>query len=129
MVFGIVFIFSYQNMMFLKQRDNDYTPERIQPSQVMSRVGPGGASGKEPAYQCKRHKRLEFDPWVGKILWRRKWQPTPVFLPGESQPKGSQASCGVWIEDSGFLSRPCRMLLLVYDFLEVDHLSQVLLVA
>ena len=24
------------------------------------------------------------DPWVGKILWRRKWQPTPVFLPGES---------------------------------------------
>ena len=28
--------------------------------------------------------RLEFDPWVRKILWRRKWQPTPVFLPGES---------------------------------------------
>ena len=25
-----------------------------------------------------------FDPWVGKILWRRAWQPTPVFLPGES---------------------------------------------
>ena len=25
------------------------------------------------------------DPWVRKILWRRKWQPTPVFLPGESQ--------------------------------------------
>ena len=25
-----------------------------------------------------------FDPWVGKIPWRRKWQPTPVFLPGES---------------------------------------------
>ena len=28
-------------------------------------------------------KRPGFDPWVGKILWRRKWQPTPVFLPGE----------------------------------------------
>ena len=27
---------------------------------------------------------LGFDPWVGKIPWRRKWQPTPVFLPGES---------------------------------------------
>ena len=27
---------------------------------------------------------LRFDPWVGKIPWRRKWQPTPVFLPGES---------------------------------------------
>ena len=25
-----------------------------------------------------------FNPWVGKILWRRKWQPTPVFLPGKS---------------------------------------------
>ena len=28
---------------------------------------PGGASGKEPAYQCRRHKRRNFDPWVGKI--------------------------------------------------------------
>ena len=28
--------------------------------------------------------RLKFDPWVGKIPWRRAWQPTPVFLPGES---------------------------------------------
>ena len=32
-----------------------------------------------PAMQGPR-----FDPWVGKISWRRKWQPTPVFLPGES---------------------------------------------
>ena len=38
-------------------------------------------SCKESARQCRRHG---FDPWVGKILWRRKWQPTPVFLPGES---------------------------------------------
>ena len=29
-------------------------------------------------------ERPEFDPWVGKIPWRREWQPTPVFLPGES---------------------------------------------
>ena len=28
-------------------------------------------------------KRPGFDPWVGKIPWRRAWQPTPVFLPGE----------------------------------------------
>ena len=39
-------------------------------------------SGKESACQCRRHR---FDPWIGKILGRRKWQPTPVFLPGESQ--------------------------------------------
>ena len=29
-------------------------------------------------------QNLEFNPWVGKIPWRRKWQPTSVFLPGES---------------------------------------------
>ena len=41
------------------------------------------ASGKESACQCRRRKKHEFDTWVRKILWRRKWQPTPVFLPGE----------------------------------------------
>ena len=45
---------------------------------------PGGANGKELAHQCKRQKRHGFDPWVRKIPWRRSWQPTPVFLPGES---------------------------------------------
>ena len=48
------------------------------------RGSPGGASGIEPAYQCRRHKRHEFDPWGGKILWRRASQSTLVFLPGES---------------------------------------------
>ena len=41
------------------------------------------SAGKEPTCQCRTHKRHEFDPWVGKIPWRRKWQPTPVFLPGK----------------------------------------------
>ena len=45
---------------------------------------PGGASGKEPACQRRRFKRHGFDPWVGKIPWRRAWPFTPVFLPGES---------------------------------------------
>jgi len=45
---------------------------------------PGGASGKEPPCQCRRCKRHGFYPWVRKIPWRRAWQPTPVFLPGES---------------------------------------------
>ena len=43
----------------------------------------GHTSGKESACQCKRHKRRKFSPSVGKILWRRKWQLTPVFLPGK----------------------------------------------
>ena len=43
-----------------------------------------GNSGKEPFCQGKRRERRGCDPWVGKIPWRRTWQPTPVFLPGES---------------------------------------------
>ena len=46
--------------------------------------GLNGASGKEHACQCRRHKRHGFDPWVRKITFRRAWQPAPVFLPGES---------------------------------------------
>ena len=53
---------------------------------------PGGTSGKEPACQCGRRKRCGFDPWVGKIPWRRKWQLTPVFLPGESHGQRSKIS-------------------------------------
>ena len=41
---------------------------------------PGWLSGKEPSCQCRK---FGFDPWVRKISWRRKWQPTPVFLLGE----------------------------------------------
>ena len=37
---------------------------------------PGGISGKESSCQCRRHKRLRFDPRVRKIPWRRTWQPT-----------------------------------------------------
>ena len=52
---------------------------------------PGGVSCKEPACQCRRHKRYGFDPWVGEIPWRRAWQPTAVFLPGESHGQKSPA--------------------------------------
>ena len=44
---------------------------------------PGGASGKEPACQCRRHKRRGFDPWVRKTPWRRKWQHTHVISSGK----------------------------------------------
>ena len=44
---------------------------------------PGGSSGKEPTCPSRRHKRCEFNPWVRKIPWKRAWQLTSVFLPGE----------------------------------------------
>ena len=45
---------------------------------------PGGTNGKEAICQCRRCRRLRFYPSVGKMPWRRAWQPTPVFLPGDS---------------------------------------------
>ena len=46
---------------------------------------PGGSDGKASAYNA----RPGFDPWVGKIPWRRKWQTTPVPLPGKSHGRRS----------------------------------------
>ena len=43
-----------------------------------------------------------FDPWVGKIPWRRKWQPTPGFLPGKSHGQRSLAGYSPWgLKESG----------------------------
>ena len=57
---------------------------------------PGGTSGKEPIYQCRKNKKHRFNPWVRKIPWRRSWQPTPVFLPGASHGQRSLAGYSPW---------------------------------
>ena len=49
-------------------------------------VFPGGASDKEPACQCRR---CEFDPWVGRIPWRRARQPITVVLPKNPMNRGT----------------------------------------
>ena len=54
---------------------------------------PRWLSGKESPCQSRR---CRFDPWVRKISWRRKWQPTPVFLPGESPGQRSLAGYSPW---------------------------------
>ena len=46
--------------------------------------------------QCWRRKRCRLDPWVGKIPWRRAWQPTQVFLPREFHGQRSLAGCSPW---------------------------------
>ena len=43
-----------------------------------------------------RRKRPGFDPWVRKIPWRRAWQPTPAFLPGESHGQRSLVGYSPW---------------------------------
>ena len=50
---------------------------------------PDGSVVKNLPPRCRRHR---LDPWVRKIPWRRKWQPTPVFLPGE--PPGQRSLVG-----------------------------------
>ena len=55
---------------------------------------PGGI--KELTCQCRRHKGRGFDPWVGKIPWRRAWQPTPVFLPAESHGQKGLSGYSPW---------------------------------
>ena len=57
---------------------------------------PRRRGGKESPCQCRRHRRHGFDPWVGKILWRRKWQPTLVFLPGKFHGQQSLAVYNPW---------------------------------
>ena len=52
-----------------------------------------------PAVQETR--RLQFDPWVGKIPWRRKWQPATVFLPGEFHGQRSLVGYSLQIQQHG----------------------------
>ena len=53
---------------------------------------PGGSVAKEPTCPCRKCRRCTFDPWIGKISWRKKWQPIPIALPGKFH--GQQSRVG-----------------------------------
>ena len=57
---------------------------------------PRWQSGKESTRKCRRHKRFRFNPWVGKIPWKRKWQHTPVFLAGRPHGQRSLEGYSPW---------------------------------
>ena len=57
---------------------------------------PGGTSGKEPIWQCRRYKRRGYDPWVRKIPWGSKCQLTLVFLLGEFHVQRSLVGYSLW---------------------------------
>ena len=84
---------------------------------------PGSTSGKEPACQCGRHKRHGFDPWVGKIPWRRAWQPTTVFLPEEFlQDRGAWWATVHMVSNSWtWLKRPNMQTHLKSTLISNDH--------
>ena len=54
------------------------------------------SQGKAPTWQCRGRKRLKVDPCFGEIPWRRKQQPTPVFLPGKSHGQRSLVGYSPW---------------------------------
>ena len=57
---------------------------------------PGGAGRKESACKCRSPKKRTLKPWVKKMPWRRKRQPTPVSLPGESHGQKSLVGHSPW---------------------------------
>ena len=59
---------------------------------------PSWSSSKESAYQSRR---CTFDFWVGRITCKRKWQRTPIFLPGKSHEQGSLAGYSPWAHRVG----------------------------
>ena len=66
----------------LRSRSPRTTPDQSRINGIHKVLGlPCGLDGKQPACECRRTR---FNLWVGKIPWRRKWPPTPVFLPGRS---------------------------------------------
>ena len=60
---------------------------------------PGGSVGKESTCNARDTGDCRFDPLVGKILWRRAWQPTPVFLPGEFHGQRGLVGYGPWVHN------------------------------
>ena len=54
---------------------------------------PKWLSSQESACYCRRHRKCGFHPWVRKIPWRRKWQPTPIFLGFLGDSDGKESTC------------------------------------
>ena len=72
--------------------------------------------GQSICLQCRRPR---FNPWVGRIPWRRKWQPTPVFLPGKSHGQRSLAGYSPWgCQRAGhaLLTEPAYMQCIIHTF-------------
>ena len=65
--------FLFKELRFPERRDNYRFP-------TLLNSGPSGSVVKNLPARQEMRERCEFDPWVGKVPWRRKWQPTPVFL-------------------------------------------------
>ena len=81
---------------------------------------PRWRSGKKFTCQCRKHR---FDPWVGKIPLREKWQPASVFLPGKSHGQRSLAGYSLWGRtESGMTEHVCTH---THNLLDLGDRSQI----
>ena len=83
-------------------------------------------SHKESACQCRRCRRHRFDPWVGKRLWSRKWQPTPDFLPGKSHGQRSLGGYSPWGCKESDMTEHARTAIQFEESLNRKYLGHIL---
>ena len=86
-----------------------------------------GSVVKEFACQGSRHRRHRFDPWVGKIPWRRKSQPTPGFLPGKFHGQRSLADYSPWTCRESDMTKhtPCKYMAFQLVFNQLKYRDNV----
>ena len=93
---------------------------------------PWWCCGKASACQHRSRGRCGFDPWVRKIPWRRKWQSTPVFLPGISHGQRSLVGYSPWgCKESEMTEQLCtqtRVGLTTSQLLKILTLYQIVLI-
>ena len=83
---------------------------------------PWWLSGKESTCQRRRWRRHGFYPWIGKIPWRRKWQPTPAFLPRKSHGRRSLAGYSPWSrKESDTWSNWAHTYTRMYTLMDTPH--------
>ena len=76
----------------------------------------GTAAKKLPANEGD----TKFDPWVRKISWKRKWKPTPTFLPGKSHEQRSLAGYSPWSCKESDLTELLRIHIYTMPFYKRD---------
>ena len=91
-----LYIFKNSLTMTNKSKYSWYISSRVLLKGVWWLGFPGGSMIKESAWQCRTCRRCRLDPWVGKIPWRRQWQSTLIFLPGEFHEQRSLAGYSLW---------------------------------
>ena len=88
----------FENGCYLRRQKRFKCEKQLALKEAAGAAGGGkkaAAAAGAQVLQCRR-RRPGFNPWVGKIPWRRKWQPTPLFLPGKLHGQRSLASYSPW---------------------------------